>query len=288
MRIGRVVTLSPMDRMAYWIEERESIRAAKESNEKPPWTDDKILHSFRFCNVRRMDDKVSQWLLNNWYKPYFNHRNMLIACALARFINKPESLQLITEQVFRDGVQWERIKRILREYRDAGNVVFNGAYMVRGNDGIDKIECVVEYYVRPLSEHPNNWFTGESMEYAWGCLYDCYGFGSFMAGQVVADLRHAKEGRWADKHVWAPMGPGSKRGMNRLHARPPNAPLGQLQFVEELMEMQSELRTRLPAGITNRLEAIDWQNCLCEYDKYSRALFDEGKPKQLYRPEMVS
>jgi hypothetical protein len=43
-----------------------------------------------------------------------------------------------------------------------------------------------------------------------------------------------------------------------------------------------EGRKHLPMSITKRLEAIDWQNCCCEYDKYSRTLFGEGRPKQRY------
>jgi len=42
------------------------------------------------------------------------------------------------------------------------------------------------------------------------------------------------------------------------------------------------LQCNLPQLLTQRLEAIDYQNCLCEWDKYERALWGEGKPKQLY------
>jgi len=33
--------------------------------------------------------------------------------------------------------------------------------------------------------------------------------------------------------------------------------------------------------ICDRLEAIDYQNCLCEFDKYERAL-QGGRPKRNY------
>ena len=43
MNIKDVVKLSPLDRLLYWIKERESIRLKKEAGEPKPWTDDEIL-----------------------------------------------------------------------------------------------------------------------------------------------------------------------------------------------------------------------------------------------------
>ena len=103
-----------------------------------------------------------------------------------------------------------------------------------------------------------------------------------MAGQVVADLRCAIKGDWKDKCEWAPMGPGSKRGMNRLRSRPVNQPLSQEQFLGELRSLILLCSSKLPVVIHRRMEAIDFQNCLCEYDKYSRTLEGTGRPKQLY------
>lgn len=277
MKIEQVRKLKPLDRLCYFVQERESIRLKKEAGEMAPWTTDEILQRYRFCNVRRMDDKVSRWLLENWYKPNFGHPNILLACALARFINKPESLEQIGFPL-----QWEpeRIKKVLRSYRDWGNTVFNGAYMVRGNDGMDKIECVVDWYVAPLRKMK---IVTDTMQGCWNVVLASYGLGSFMAGQIVADLRWAVPGEWDDRLTWAPMGPGSKRGMNRLRGRDSNAPLRQEQFLGELQQLMEIFKRQLPPKMMNRLEAIDAQNTLCEIDKYSRALLGEGKPKQIYR-----
>ena len=267
----------PFRRYCYWIAEREKIRLAKERGEPKPWTDDEILQSYRFCNVRRMDDKVSQWLVKNWYKPNYSHKNMLLACALARFINKPESLAIIG---FPKNWSPSTIKHKLRKHRDAGNTVFNGAYMVRGNEGEDKIECVVDYYVTPLKKVK---VSTRFMKDAWETVSDCFGFGSFMAGQVVADLRWATEGAWVDRLYWAPMGPGSARGMNRIHGRDLEFPLKQEQFLDELLGLTDKAQQELPESLTNRLEMIDWQNCLCEFDKMERTLWEGRRPKARYQ-----
>lgn len=280
MNIEEVKELSPLDRLCYWIKEREAIRLKKEKRLPKPWTDDAILQSYRFCCVRRMDDKVSQWLLKNWYMPNFDHPHMLYAVALARFINLPSSLSLIAPLVFDGGPDWEGIKTVLRAHREKGNTIFNGAYMVRGNDGMDKIECVVDYYVRPLERLTE--LNTDSMEETWKLVLDSYGMGSFMAGQIVADLRWAVSGSWEDKNNWAPAGPGSIRGLNRLHERPIKTPLKQERFLTELRAMMKEVRKRIPRSIHGRLEAHDFQNCLCEFDKMERILFEGRRPKSLY------
>lgn len=282
--INNVKKKSVFDRLVHWIKEREGIRILKDARQPQPWTEDPILRTYRFCNVRRMDDLVSRWLFDSWFKPYYNHPNMLFAVALARFINNPDSLSLITESVFKAGNPlFASIKAKLRKHRDSGGTVFNGAYMVRGNDGQDKIECVVDHYVKPLTTLPLRELNTDSMEEAWTQLSSYYGFGSFMAGQVVADLRWAVEGSWHDRMTWAPIGPGSNRGMARLYQESANPPYKQNDFCEMLTELIENLRKVLPAIITDRVEAHDYQNCLCEFDKYERTLWGEGKPKQLYR-----
>lgn len=273
MKIEQVKKLSPPKRLAYWIAERENIHRKKDMCLQKPWTDDEILQSYRFCNVRRIDDAVSMWLYNNWYKPYKDHKNMLVACALARFVNLPASLQ---EVGFPERWDPKRIMKILRKRRARGEKIFNGAYVVRGNDGMDKVESVVMFYVDPLAKEPPK-LSRVYMQDAWRTLSQRYGFGSFMAGQVLADMRWATSWQFRDKQNWAPMGPGSKRGMNRFLGRPLKNPLKQEEFVRQLRKLMERLGPIVPD-----MEAIDWQNCLCEFDGYERVLWSQGRKKERY------
>lgn len=283
MLTSTVRSLTTKQQLIYWITERESIRLKKDLKRPKPWTDDGILQSYRFCNVRRMDDRVSKWLLENWYKPYFNHPNMLAAVALARFINLPDTLKNIQAYVFCSPVpDWEKIKNIVRNIKADGYTVFNGAYIVPSALGtVDKIEAVVDRFVKPLSNQVQG-FTGDRMQEAWQWLLQCEGFGSFLAGQVVADLRWSMKGEWADRNSWAPIGPGSKRGINRYHRLPINAPMLQRSFERELKDLIEEIKPSIEYLISHRMEAMDYQNCMCEYDKYLRTLYNEGRAKQRY------
>lgn len=283
MNIEEVKKLDPFERLVYWITERESIRLKKEAGEPRPWTDDDILNTYRFCNVRRMDDRVSQWLLKNWYEPYRDHKNIVLACVLARHFNQPSTLEAIGfPEVWNRqtvGRMFERVEKLRLE-----RAVFNGAYMIRaGSDWSNKVEMVfyetVQQFVPQLSD-----LVFHSVESAVTC-FSCYrNLGTFMAGQIVADLRWATSWRFKDRLRWAAIGPGSRRGMNRLLGRDIKSFMGQEEFNHWFgTEVLENVKSLIPRSISKRLEAIDYQNCLCEFDKYERTLFDGRRPKQLYK-----
>jgi hypothetical protein len=249
-----------------------------------------------------MDDKVSKWLLEHWYQPYFNHPNMLYVIALARFFNLPESLCKIQWHLFYNNtaseIDWETIKRILRAMKKNGKKLYNAAYMVRGNSGRDKVASVIDYYIGSLIK-ANVIVDLNSMERTHARISEVFGFGSFMAGQITADLRWAIDWYWRGKtyekrllgtyswddcNSWAPIGPGSQRGMNILLGRDMKAPMKQSEFNIQLQHLIERLQKTLPAVITERLEAMDYQNCMCELSKYSKALSGLGRPKQIYKP----
>lgn len=279
MRVADVAKLPLLERFLYWVQERESIRLRRLAGQSKPWTDDEILQRYRFCNVRRMDDKVSQWLLKNWYEPNYNHSNMIIACCLARFFNLPSSLEAIGFPFKWDA---KRTSRVLRRLQHQGRCIFNGAYMVRGNDGVDKVGCVINDTIQAIARKPPV-INPSSMRRTWEVLLPYRGMASFMAGQVVSDLRWAMHGTWGDRHEWAPLGPGSRRGMNRWLQRDIRDPMEQKEFNELLGSLILHCRKEIPSrALVAKMEAMDWQNCLCEFDKYSRVLLGEGRPKQLY------
>lgn len=287
--------------LAYWMRERDAIRVRRSLGLPPPWTGDPVLRDWRYCNVRRMDDAVSDWLYRAWYRPYRDHPNMLAAAALARHFNVPDTLRNIQADLFhgppgqRAGTKfntckapdWPAIKHRVRVIKADGYTVFNAAYMVRGIGEVDKTEMVVERVVRPLHEKPPELDTS-SMQKCHAALLPYWGFSDFMAGQVVADLRWALSGSWKDRQTWAPVGPGSARGLARLTADDRNhAAAGRYardpaRFLADLLDLRSKTEPLLPRELAGRLELMDWQNALCECDKMLRVVLGEGRPKQRY------
>lgn len=299
MDLDDVKKLKSLDRLLYWIKERESIRKRRDRGEPAPWTNDPILRTYRFCNVRRMDDKVSRWLLDNWYLPFRDHPDMLLAATLARQLNNTESLAAVGFPM-----RWEpeRVQRVLEERTKAGLGNYSAAYMITANYGTKgRARETKPYQTVWRVCDPLHGLTVDTntMETAWESLLGRVGFSSFIAGQVVADLRWAVTGAWSDKRTWAPMGPGSARGLARLlyrrdewesvakgYASSSAAKDGEGSWMWDFREHVLEgVRSLLPGELSKRLEGIDLQSCLCEWDKYERVIWGEGRPKQKYRPE---
>ncbi len=269
-----------------WIKHREQARKGKESNKPKPWTSDTVLQQYRFCNVRRMDDKVSRWLVNYWYdKTQPAHTNLIAAC-VARLINWPLTLHHVSGG--KPFTNWnpKAMLRSLDDYKAGGNKVFTGAYIINGARGGSKTKQIVEN-INYLANHKtflaDSIVVTSSMRNTWHNVTLFPGMGSFMAGQVTADLRHVVKGAWLDKDTWAPIGPGSRRGMRRLLGKEPLGSMSQNEFDDLLPLVIYAVRHNCEVIFADRkLEAMDIQNCLCEFDKYMRVLTGAGTPRSLY------
>jgi hypothetical protein len=159
--------------------------------------------------------------------------------------------------------------------------VFNPAYIVSTN-GIkqDKLEYVVELVTRVHNEV--HLAGSETLSEAANMFQAVRGVGSFMAGQMVADLKQQPVlANAEDWWTWCTPGPGSQRGLNRVMGRPLKFKWPPQLFRETLVELGTEL-IPIIQSLPKPLDAQNLQNCLCEFDKWSRAKNGEGTPKQIY------
>jgi hypothetical protein len=106
-----------------------------------------------------------------------------------------------------------------------------------------------------------------------------------MAGQVVDDLT------WTpllanprDDKTWAPQGPGSLRGLNRVLGLPIRTPHEELAWCTHLQRLRGMVVERLGPEYED-LTLMDVQNTLCEADKYERVRLGQGRPRSLYHEE---
>lgn len=254
--------------LAYWITEREKIRKAKEAGQPPPWTEDSILANYRFCNVRREDDKVTRWIRQNWSVPHAGHTNMLLAMTMARMVNRIESLQLLgfPEVWDPDQFKCEASLTIMR-----GNKFWGNAYTISTcGRKMPKEEYVADHVLSRVYDIQlaMTKLDKPTLEYYHSMLMNSVdGLGSFLAAQVVADLKntplHALRSA-RDWWAWAAPGPGSKRGLDRFDGGRKGA------FLSRLQAAACAVAQHIPAEIANAMDMQDWQNCMCEFDKYLR------------------
>lgn len=270
-----------------FIQERWNVYVAKERGDPRPWTKNTILQKYRFCCMHRENDKVTRWIADQWRGPHNTDPDAWFAMTVARMFNLPSTLQAIGYPVpFRP----EKIRNVVNNLKASGHTVFNGAYMIRCDcqqPGKTKVDYLVDKVFKPMWEtrkeiRPSH--SHDTLLSFHARLMGCYGMGSFMAAQVVADTKFTDSLRKApDWWTWAAPGPGSTRGLNRVYAYAAiTTPWKGNSWGEALAELRLAIDPLVKKADMPRLSAQDLQNCLCEFDKYERVRLGEGRPKQLY------
>lgn len=271
--------------------ERHNIYLRRKSGMPKPWTQDPILQSYRFCNIYRELDTVTQWIAKNWRQPNTWEKDVWFMMVIARLVNWPPSLEEYSPNGPKNWrAAWFESALIDRTLR--GEKVFTGAYMIHAGPtpGGHKANYLAEEVLTPMWERraeirPRE---GDTLESFHARLMTCKDMGSFMAGQVVCDTKYTQSlARAKDWHTWAAMGPGSARGMNRVLGLDPKSKWARSKhssddrWLSHLIALRTRLNARLPKS-WEKLHAQDVQNCLCEFDKYMRVYNGEGRPRSLY------
>jgi len=284
-----------LTKLAYFVDEREHVRREREAGAPRPWTEDKILDTYRFCNVRRRDDRVSAWIIKNIIEPYKYNSHLWFMLCCARWINWPPTLQALMEAGLwpADDFDAEAFGDFIDNRVASKQKSWTGAYLITARqlpEGMGKGRWIAQNMLEPLTQKYvwlEDFFLqdGLTVEKSIDAFKGAYGFGTFMTGQVVADLTYSPVLRDApDLYAYAPIGPGSTRGLNRLFGRKLEGKISQAQFNDELQFVAQEVGKLIDLA-EPKLTLHDWQNCMCEYDKYLRTENGSGRPRSTYKPE---
>lgn len=273
-----------VDDLCNFIRERERVRLAKEANKpRSTWTKDEILATYRFCNVHREHDAVTRWIAKHWRDPHAGHDALWFAMVFARLFNLPATLEHVG---IGNVLAWrpELVRKMLHQRAKHVNI-FNAAYIVSTNGKpLNKVDYLVNYVLGPLWVARKQLVprSGDTLARWHGQLMQFDGLGSFMAAQVVADMKYVPPLQYAeDWNTFAAPGPGSRRGLNRVCERDVETTWPGNSWHQTLLELREQVSKKLGAV----LHAQDLQNCLCEFDKYERVRLGEGRPKQFYQPK---
>lgn len=266
-----------------WILERHTISINKALGMPKPWTMDRILGSYRFCNVYRELDSVTKWIAENWREPFDNDPDLWFAMVVARLINWPETLRAIGLPLPYDH---KKFVGMVHDRQSRGFKAFSGAYIVSTNGhAMDKAEYLDKYVLKPLWDQRAHVrpMEGDTLQSFYDRLSKFNGMGSFMTGQVIADTKYVGcLFNAPDWWVWAASGPGSRRGLNRVTSRPVDASWPGASWHNALMELKAEIDPLVAEHDMPMIHAQDLQNCLCEFDKYERTRLGEGRPRSGY------
>jgi len=204
---------------------------------------------------------------------------------LSRFLNWPPT---ICELGYLDSHNPYRIIRVLSERTARHEQVWSGAYIITTHGlPMSKAVYLAENVLGGVSSRLE-WLRGACRGYgqplllshAHKALMQFEGLGSFLAAQVVADLKNTKGHPLQHASDWwsfvAP-GPGSLRGLEWFHGQR----TGQ-GFMWDFMECRDYVDEHLNHQLVPKFCNQDLQNCLCEFDKYMRVRTGSGRSKRNY------
>jgi len=264
--------------MNFWefIRERIAIYHKKQDGQPRPWTEDRVLNKYYFCNIYREWDKTTIWFKDNLRDPLKDNESVIFATVIFRWFNRIETAVRMGPELFVDWDSKEAKKR-LRGY----SPVVTGAYIIKTPNDMNKLDgvcwCIDQMWKRKgyVIDLMRTQFG--SLEMMHSSLLEFPYMGDFMAYEVVTDLRHTKIGEQArDVNTWGNPGPGCKRGLKYV-------------FHESVFNKQERLRAMINLLQQSwdmpdipKMELRDIESSLCEYSKYV-AGHHSGKLKRLYR-----
>jgi hypothetical protein len=269
----------------YWIKERETVRRKKEAGHPKPWSSDPVFHNTYFCNVRREDDKVTRFI-RQFYSPYFNDPYFIYNIVFSRFINWPPTLERVG---YLTSHKPHDIIETLTEISNSGSKVWGGAYIITTH-GIPMGK--VPYLANLVMRHVDKALDGLNRMARMGTIAPTAralelidGIGTFLSGQIVADLKNTKGYPLEKAEDWwtfVTPGPGSMRGLHWVKYNQPGE-ISKGRFENEFSILRSNVNLNWDSDtmgppICNQ----DLQNCLCEFDKYMRVKNGTGKSKRSY------
>jgi hypothetical protein len=210
---------------------------------------------------------------------------------LYRWFNRIETCDLLFNQpdfdnksIFESYIldPYFRIESVLEYLHKWPPPYITGAFIIVGHPGFSKEEGILRYFhkwcQKPWKEQWVVWqdrppFLVEMYEWL---KADCQGLGTFMAAQLVADLKYLPFMKDVpDWSTWAAPGPGSMRGLNVVLGYPMNDPWNIKDWQEKIQELNAaENEQLIPLGL-GPFHAQDTQ--------YTKVMTGAGRPRQIYR-----
>lgn len=292
-----------IDDFFYWINERHRIYLNRfVAGQDKPWTEDKILQSWKFTNVFRQLDTGTialNKMLSPWHNSDVPFRELDVDDAIDILFN------IVWYRMFNHYEHAENIgfvhckdHEVLRQYlvnrRGDGLQVFTGAHMTSGGGKIGEIHGklyaslvgAIELADEEHGEEVISYiFHHQNMCDVWKMLKQMPNCGPFIAYEICCDLRFTPLLCEAtDKLTWANLGPGAVRGLQRLGMTPTVASMCELYKIaidEEKIEYH--VAEHLPFNDKwPPFELREIEHSLCEFDKYMRVKTGAGRPRSKY------
>lgn len=284
----------------YWrfASRRQDVYLRRLAGDPPPWTDDPIIGEWRFTNVYRASDRVSQYLIREViYGGDPDPNETVFRILMFKWFNRIETWQAIADRLGPlrfDSFDPVVVERALTEIRASGRPVYSAAYIVPPVPGETGPKHVghLALTIRMLDAGITDAIVSAgSLEGVYQWLRTWPGVGDFLAYQMAIDLNYSAVIDYDEDEFVVP-GPGAIDGVAK--AWPGSSPRDAARLIHITKDEQDEQFARIGvqfAGLFGRpLKLIDCQNLYCELSKYARVAHPEAvgrsgrtRIKQAYR-----
>lgn len=246
-------------------------------------TQDPILLQYKFTNVYRACDRVSQYLISQIIG--FKNRNMsdldiALNIVLFKVFNNIQTWEYIQNNygnIYIENFDYKKISLLLTK-RNRNNAIFNGAYIMTASS--HKYRHHTYKHKRWLNMIDKELINGrklekllesKSMSEAYDILKSCTFIGPFLAYQYVIDLNYSNVINFSE-NSFVKAGIGAIRGIKKCFIDVNNKSYEYIiQHTHENIEKYSERYEYSFDTLFGRpATLIDLQNCFCETDKYLR------------------
>lgn len=284
-------TIRPGVYELYWqfAAKRQQIFERRIAGAPKPWTDDPILQEYKFCNVYRATDRVSQYMIrevcyNKQDDAPIDRLFQIVAFRTFSHIDTWNSVRqfLGHTPILRDLASGDFTKAI-EAAKSANGKLYTHAFILCATNAyrqpakyLNHIELFKHMF---LQESLGEKILGaKSLQEVYELLHAFPLMGDFMSYQTAIDLNYSEYVNFSEND-FTKAGPGALRGMNKLFVDFNG--LTPADIIMWTVDHQDEEFARFGLdfhGLFGRpLHAIDAQGLFCETDKYCRAALPDLK-----------
>lgn len=272
----------------YFACERQNIFWKKINGDPAPWTHDKILQEYKFCNSYRVNDRVSQYLLKNviYNGNNYNYEDMLFRIILFKLFNKESTWELLLKNfgdILLKNFNTKKYSIVLEKAISNGIKIYNDAYISCANKAFgydrkhDNHLALLDKMFN-IDKMQDKIIKCNTMQDAFNIIKGYPLIGNFMAYQLVTDINYSAFVNWKEDEFTV-AGPGSLRGIKKCFID--KGTMTNEDIIKYMYMHQDKEFRRLSLNfkrIGNRpLQLIDCQNIFCELDKYCRQALPDLK-----------
>lgn len=266
----------------YWkfAYERQNVFFKRYANEKQPWTEDKIIQTYKFTNAYRASDRVSQYLIKDViYNGHYSEEDTIFRILLFKIFNKIETWKELERRIGRieySSFTLDKYDKVFLELLENKFTLYSGAYIMASGKSSFGYERKYKNHLALLEFMFKDGIVYKILKckslQELFCLLQSYPtLGKFLAFQYAIDINYSEVCNFSEMEFVVP-GPGALSGIKKCFTS-----IGRftesdiIKFMSINQEEEFE-RLNLPFKDLwgRKLQLIDCQNLFCETDKYCR------------------